>query len=66
MKVIFLLLSVSIFFVKASVISKSSKVECIAENDVRNENNSICSSKLVVTLTVNADEVIIANYVADI
>lgn len=42
---------------KASVISKSSKEECIVENDVKNVNNTICSTKLVVSLTVNANEV---------
>ena len=53
-----LLLSVFIFFVEASIVSKSSKQECIAENDVRNRNDTTCSSKLVVSLTVTADEVI--------
>lgn len=57
-KLCILLLSVFILFVEANIISKSSKVECIAENDVRNINNTICSSKLVVSLTVTADEVI--------
>ncbi len=41
----------------ASVISKSSKVECVAENDVKNPNNTVCTSKLVVALTITANEV---------
>lgn len=44
-------------FSLASVISKSSKQECIVENDVKNLNNSACTSKLVVSLTINANEV---------
>lgn len=43
---------------EASVISKSSKEECIAENDVKSGNNNLtCSTKLVVALTISADEV---------
>lgn len=42
---------------RGTILSKSSKKECIVENDVKNKNNTICKSKLVVSLTVNADEV---------
>ena len=42
---------------KGTIISKSSKEECITENDVKNRNSTICKSKLVVSLTVTADEV---------
>lgn len=55
---VFLLFLVGTFSVaKASVISKSSKEECTIENDVKNKNSTICSSKLVVSFTVTANEV---------
>ena len=43
----------------ASVISKSSKTECVAESDVKNPNNTVCTSKLVLALTITANEVCI-------
>lgn len=43
---------------RETIISKSSKEECIVENDLKNKNDTICKSKLVVSLTVNADEVL--------
>lgn len=42
---------------RATIIAKSSKEECIIENDVKNKNRTTCRSKLVVSLTVNANEV---------
>ena len=48
-----------LFFSLASVISKSSKDECVAESDVKNINNTVCSTKLVVALTITANEVAI-------
>ena len=42
---------------KGTVISKSSKEECVLENDVENKNKTVCRSKLVVSITVNANEV---------
>lgn len=52
-----LLLANAIFMSKETIISKSFKEECIAESDVKNRNSSICKSKLVVSLTVTANEV---------
>lgn len=46
-----------IAMLRASVISKSSKEECVVENDVKTVDNVTCSTKLVVSLTVNANEV---------
>ena len=43
--------------IEASVISKSSKEECVVENDVKTIDNVTCTTKLVVSLTVNANEV---------
>ena len=54
-----LLLLTGTLVAKGSVISKSSKEECIVENDVKNKNSSVCRSKLVVSLTVTANEVAI-------
>ena len=41
----------------AGVVSKSSKEECILENDVKTLANKTCSTKLVVSVTVTANEV---------
>lgn len=43
--------------IEGSVISKSSKEECIVENDVKNLDNTTCHTKLVVAFTVTAHEV---------
>lgn len=45
---------------KATIIAKSSKQECIVESDVKNKNKTTCRSKLVVSLTINANEVQLA------
>ena len=42
---------------KGTVISKSSKEECVLGNDVENKNKTTCRTKLVVSLTVTANEV---------
>ena len=42
---------------EASVISKSSKEECILEDDVKTLANATCATKLVVGFTVTANEV---------
>lgn len=42
--------------VRAGVIAKSSKQECVKEGDVMN-GDKVCKSKLVVALTVTANEV---------
>ena len=41
----------------ASVIAKSSKQECIIEDNVKTFNGTICSTKLVVSFTISANEV---------
>lgn len=53
---VFLLVS-ALSISEATIIAKSSKEECIIENDVKNKNKTTCKSKLVVSLTVNANEV---------
>lgn len=42
---------------EASVISKSYKQECIAEDDIRNKNGTVCTQKLVAAITIRANEV---------
>ena len=52
-----LLICCHFYTVKATIISKSSKDECIVEDGIKNPNDTFCKSKLVVGITVSANEV---------